>query len=464
MDNMKRNKRNVLLAANISYILVILDSSIVNVALPTIKESLSLGVTTLQWVVNAYLVLFASLLLSGGALCDRFGSKSVYITGLGLFTLSSALCGISSEAAILLTGRVLQGISAAILVPGSLALITHTYTDKTERTRAIASWASWGGIALVAGPVIGGWLTEYLSWRSIFLVNVPLCLAGIFLTLRVQSPEHEHKSLTMDIKGQLLLFLTIFLFIAGVIRLNDSPQINLNSVILLCLSLIIMTAFIVVERRSKAPMLPLELFRRPNFSAISWIFFSGAFSFFGAMFILTFWFQDIQHLSATQTGMALLPLSISVILGNKVSGWLARRYQTSHMMIVGAMIRLVGFSGLLVTQFNNDYAYLFVPLVLIGFGGGLGSPMSTSLFMQSTPKQYTGVASGVSRATGQIGSAFAVAVFGQMVNSEKLFILNMKYAVITIIIATLSILIINFLFVKNDIDEYHNSITLKADK
>ncbi|MCT8341766.1 MFS transporter [Photorhabdus kleinii] len=209
MDNMKRNKRNVLLAANISYILVILDSSIVNVALPTIKESLSLGVTTLQWVVNAYLVLFASLLLSGGVLCDRYGSKSVYITGLGLFTLASALCGISSEAAILLTGRVLQGISAAILVPGSLALITHTYTDKTERTRAIASWASWGGIALVAGPVIGGWLTEYLSWRSIFLVNVPLCLVGIFLTLRVQSPEHEHKSLTMDIKGQLLLFLTI---------------------------------------------------------------------------------------------------------------------------------------------------------------------------------------------------------------------------------------------------------------
>ncbi|WP_387690084.1 MFS transporter [Photorhabdus sp. RM71S] len=189
-------------------------------------------------------------------------------------------------------------------------------------------------------------------------------------------------------------------------------------------------------------------------------FHSDAFEIVGLMF----WFQDIQHLSATQTGMALLPLSISVILGNKVSGWFAHRYQTSHMMIVGAMIRLVGFSGLLVTQFNNDYIYLFVPLVLIGFGGGLGSPMSTSLFMQSTPKQYTGVASGVSRATGQIGSAFAVAVFGQMVNSEKLFILNMKYAVITIIIATLSILIINFLFVKNDIDEYHSSITLKADK
>ncbi len=154
---------------------------------------MELEVSALQWVVNSYLLLFASLLLSGGAFCDRYGSKRVYLVGLGLFTLASAICGFSHSASMLLLGRVLQGISAAILVPASLSLITHTYTEKTERTRAIASWASWGGIALVLGPIVGGWLTEYFSWRAIFLVNVPLCLIGMLLTTFVQSQEQEHK-------------------------------------------------------------------------------------------------------------------------------------------------------------------------------------------------------------------------------------------------------------------------------
>ncbi|WP_039877833.1 MFS transporter [Photorhabdus temperata] len=211
-------------------------------------------------------------------------------------------------------------------------------------------------------------------------------------------------------------------------------------------------------------MLPLELFKRPNFSAISWIFFAGSFSFFGSLFILTFWFQDIQHLSAVQTGVVLLPLSISVILGNKVSGWFAHRYQINHMMIAGALIRLVGFIGLLITQYTMDYLYIIIPLILIGFGGGLGSPMSTSLFMQSTPRQYTGVASGISRATGQLGSAFAVAVFGQIISNKALFVPHMKYAVITIACATFSIVLINIFNVKNDIDEYQSSLSARPEK
>ncbi|ERT15086.1 MULTISPECIES: MFS transporter [Photorhabdus] len=464
MYDVKKNQRRVLLAANISYILVILDSSIVNVALPTIKESMELEVSALQWVVNSYLLLFASLLLSGGAFCDRYGSKRVYLVGLGLFTLASAICGFSHSASMLLLGRVLQGISAAILVPASLSLITHTYTEKTERTRAIASWASWGGIALVLGPIVGGWLTEYFSWRAIFLVNVPLCLIGMLLTTFVQSQEQEHKKTVLDIKGQILFFLTLFCFISGVIRLTDSAQSDNSAIVLLITSAVLLTAFLLVEKKVVAPMLPLELFKRPNFSAISWIFFAGSFSFFGSLFILTFWFQDIQHLSAVQTGVVLLPLSISVILGNKVSGWFAHRYQINHMMIAGALIRLVGFIGLLITQYTMDYLYIIIPLILIGFGGGLGSPMSTSLFMQSTPRQYTGVASGISRATGQLGSAFAVAVFGQIISNKALFVPHMKYAVITIACATFSIVLINIFNVKNDIDEYQSSLSARPEK
>lgn len=464
MSGIKMYQKKVLLAANISYILVILDTSVVNVALPTIKASLDLGVSSLQWVVNAYLLLFASLLLSGGALCDRFGAKPVYMTGLTLFTLASVLCGLSPDVSMLLSGRVLQGVSAAILVPGSLALITHTYTDKTERARAIASWASWGGIALVLGPIVGGWLTEYFSWRSIFLINVPLCLAGIGLAALIPQMDKSHEKSALDIKGQALLFITLFCFLSGVIRLTDPAASDNSAALLLLSSGALLLLFLWVEKRSAAPLVPLSLFRQPNFSAISWIFFAGAFSFFGSLFILTFWFQDIQHYSALQTGMFLLPLSVSVIIGNKASGWLSNSYKLNHIMLTGALLRLLGFGGLLLTQYTMDYLYIILPLILIGFGGGLGSPMSTSLFMQSVPRQYTGVASGISRATGQLGSAFAVAVFGQIISNEQMFVPHMKYAVVSIVAVTLSIVVINVFGIKNDVDEYHSSLSGRTGK
>ena len=452
--NTDKNQRLVLLAANISYILVLLDSSIVNVALPAIRNGLAIGTDTLQWMVNVYLVIFASLLLSGGALCDRLSAKTVYMTGLLLFVAASLLCGLSANAAQLLAGRACQGIGAALLVPSSLALITHTYTESSARAKAIASWASWGGIALVMGPLIGGLLTQYLSWRSIFLVNIPVGLMGVWLTSRIEPPIAPHKEKHLDLKGQFTVTVMLLSLIAILI---EYPRLNTDSIYLLlgvltCAAALV--AFVLIEVHGPHPMLPLTLFRNSNFSSIAYIFFAGAFSFFGTLFILTFYFQDYLHYSAIETGLALLPLSLCVIVGNKVSGRWVDRFPPRQLMIAGAFIRLVGFCGLLLPQYSTHYPWLLIPLILIGFGGGLGAPMSTSVFMQSTPKIYTGIAAGFSRATGQIGSAFGVAVFGHFINDTEFFLRHMKLAVLTIIIATLSILVMSIVFVSDERNDY----------
>ncbi|MDA3136852.1 MFS transporter [Pseudomonas syringae] len=394
MKNISNTQRIVLLAANISYILVILDSSIVNIALPSIKSDLGIGADALQWVVNAYLVVFASLLLSGGALCDRVGAKTVYIAGLLLFVAASLMCGFSIGAAQLLVGRGAQGIGAALLVPSSLALITHSYPDHSSRAKAIASWASWGGVALVMGPLLGGLLTQYLSWRSIFLVNIPIGLLGIWLTSRVESAVPSGQKKHFDLKGQFTVAVMLLSLIATLIEYPHANEGAAHIILGALVCSVSLVAFLLIESRTANPMLPLTLFKNKSFSAISYIFFLPGHFLFGTLFILTFYFQDYLHYSAIETGLALLPLSLCVILGNKVSGRYVDRFEPRQLMITGALIRLIGFCGLLVPQYSIHYPWLLVPLVLIGLGGGLGAPMSTSVFMQSVPKVYTGIASG----------------------------------------------------------------------
>ncbi|TMU81182.1 MFS transporter [Pseudomonas fluorescens] len=447
MNTINKTQRSVLLAANISYILVILDSSIVNVALPSIRNELSIGTDALQWIVNAYLVVFASLLLSGGALCDRIGPKTIYISGLLLFVAASLMCGLSVGATPLLVGRGLQGIGAALLVPSSLALITHSYPDHSSRAKAIASWASWGGIALVMGPLMGGLLTQYLSWRSIFLINIPIGLVGVWLTSRIETPAYPDHKKHFDLKGQFTVALMLLSLIWTLIEYPNASVASEFIVLggLICVASLM--AFVLIESRTAHPMLPLMLFKNRNFSSIAYIFLAGAFSFFGTLFVLTFYFQDYLHYSAVETGLALLPLSLCVIVGNKMSGRLVDRFQPRQLMIAGALIRLVGFCAMLIPQYSTAYSWLLVPLVLIGLGGGLGAPMSTAVFMQSAPKIYTGIASGLSRATGQIGSALGVAVFGHYINDAAFFLAHMKLAVLMIVIATLSIVIVSILFV-----------------
>lgn len=440
--NESSHQRMILLATSISYVVVILDTSIVNVALAKISQGLAIDVAGLQWIVNAYVMVFASLLLTGGALGDMYGARRVYMAGLFLFTLASLVCGCAPTMAVLIAGRVLQGVGASLLVPCSLSLLTHAYPDGRARAKAIASWASWGGAALVFGPIAGGALLAIFDWRSIFLVNVPIGLCGVWLTLRTPVQTDDHGARRPDVAGQASAATAIVLLTAALIEGNERGWRSGWIVGALALCAAAAVCFIAVERRARAPMLPLFLFRDPTFSWVAYIFMSGAAAFFGMLFVLSLYFQEAAGYTPLQTGIALLPLSVCVLVGNMTSARVSHRIDPMTLMLAGAAIRFIGFIGLAFVGTGYAYVHTAPALLLIGFGGGLGSPMSTSVFMSSVEKQYAGIASGIARATGQIGSSIGVAIFGAFVGNLREVAQGTRFAAIVSAFLTASIIIV----------------------
>jgi len=412
---MNKNQRIALLATSISYVLVILDTSIVNVALERISRGLATDMTGLQWIVTAYVVVFGSLVLSGGALGDTYGARKIYMIGLVLFAVASLISGCAPSISVLIAGRILQGIGAALLVPCALSLITHAYPDNTARAKAIASWASWGAAAQVLGPLVGGLLLAVFDWRSIFLVNVPICLGGMWLTLKIDNQMSDHGRRRLDLPGQLSAALAMILLNAALIEGVKSGWDNNWIRVALALSVLSALSFVIIERKSKSPMLPLFLFSHPVFSWICLAGLSSAAAFSGMLFVLNIYFLQGAGYTPLQTGIALLPLSLLVMAGNIASARLADRIIPMSLMLVGAAVRLIGFAGFALVTADFFYTLIAMELILIGFGSGLLAPMMVSVFMSTVDKKYPGIAAGVSRATGQLGSAIGVAIFGAFV-------------------------------------------------
>ncbi|CAJ8881202.1 major facilitator superfamily protein [Burkholderia pseudomallei] len=412
---MTRNgPRMVLLATGIGNIIVMLDTSIVNVALQGISQDLGSDITSLQWIVNAYVLLFASLLLLGGALGDALGSRRVYVTGLAVFTIASLASGFAPGTGALIAARALQGVGAAMLMPCSLALLTQTYSNSEERARAIATLSGWGGIALIVGPIAGGVLVTAFNWRSIFLVNVPIGLLGIWLTLRTALEPDPPGRQKIDYVGLLSLTVSVVLATAVLIEVSKLGWSNPWIVGASALALTSFGAFISVERHARSPILPLHLFANSTFSLIGYVFVAGAGAFFGMLFVLSLFFQKVEGYSPLEAGAALLPLSIGVVLGNSFSRRLVSRTDPLRLMLTGSGIRLLGFVALALSSTAASHPIVGAVLLVIGIGAGLGSPMSTAIFMSTVERTYTGIASGIARAAGQVGSALGVAIFGSL--------------------------------------------------
>jgi len=400
-----------LLATSTSFVLVILDTSIVNVALESISQGLATDVTGLQWIATAYVVAFASLLLSGGALGDIFGARRIYMIGLVLFTIASLISGCASSMATLIAGRILQGIGAALLVPCALSLLTHAYPDDTARARAIASWAAWGGAAQVVGPLVGGLLLAVFDWRSMFLVNVPICVVGMWLTLGIDGHLGDHGRRRLDWPGQLSAALAMILLNAALIEGARVGWGDRWIVAALMLSGLSTLSFVIIERTSSSPILPLSLFSNPVFSWICVTVLLSSATFFGMLFVLSLYFLQSGY-TPLQTGLAMLPFALLATAGNLASARLAHRISPMSLMLVGSAVRLIGFAGLAFGGADVFYPLLALELILMGFGSGLGNPMTISVLISTVDRKYSGIASGISRATGQLGSAIGVAIFG----------------------------------------------------
>jgi len=408
----------VLVAVCIGYFMAVLDSTVVNVALPDMARGLGTGIAGMQWVVDGYALLFASLLLTAGALGDRLGNRGTFIAGLALFTLASGLCGIAPSLGALVAFRALQGVGAAVQVPASLALLRHAYHDPAERAQAIGIWAAATGIAVAAGPVVGGILTHAWTWRSVFLVNLPVGVLGILLTLRHVPPVPPHADGQLDLIAQALGITALggltFGLIQGGVWGWGSPFV----VLALLLSAVAGVLFYLGERRAPHPMLPPALFRDPTFSAANAVGAILSFGFYGELFLMSLFFQQVQHRSPLATGLALLPQTAVISLMNFVSGQITARRGPRLPMVVGLGIGGLGLVGLAFLDAHAPLLSAVGPMLAMGVGASLAMPAMTHAAIDHTPKERAGIGSAVLNASRQVGGVVGIALLGALISSH----------------------------------------------
>jgi len=408
--------RWMLAATSFGFVVVQLDVTIVNVALPRIGADLHTGVAGLQWIVDAYTLAFAVLLLSAGILGDRFGSKRAYLAGFGLFFLSSLACGVALSGGMLIAARACQGLGAALLVPSSLALINHsTGHDRRLRARAIGIWTASSGLGIASGPVIGACLLQLFGWRSIFFVNLPLCLIGAWLTLRAvpqrQPGEAGHP---LDPVGQILAIVFLTSLVGAVIEFR--PLGATHPVVLggFLTAIVSGAIFVVAESRARAPMLPLDFFTLPNFSVATAFGVLVNITYYGVIFVISLYLQRVRGYSVMATGLAFLPLTATFILSNLTGGYLAGHTGSRRPMMLGSLIGAAGFGLLGRLGPDSSFLAMLPPFTVIPFGMGLAVPGMTAAILAAVPASRAGAASAVLNTARQSGGAVGVAVFGAL--------------------------------------------------
>jgi DHA2 family methylenomycin A resistance protein-like MFS transporter len=398
--------------------MVILDATIVNVALPSIGKDLGGGVSSLQWVLDAYTIVFAGLLLPAGSLGDRLGARRVFDGGLLLFTAASLACGVAPSVAVLVAARVVQGVGAALLVPSSLALLRGTYDSPSERARAVGVWGAVAGIAAASGPVLGGLLSGLVSWRAVFFVNLPVGIVGLALSARWLSRTGETLEGGIDPAGQLLGILALTLLTFGMIEAGDAGWGSVEALVPLAAFVPVAVAFVLVEHRTREPMLPLGLFRSRTFSAASFVGLAINLGFYGQLFAISLYFQHVRGFGAVQTGLAILPEGIFVALSSALSGRAVSRVGPRVPMLFGLVLGAAGFVGLIAAGAHTSYWVLVVPLVAAGFGMSFTMPAATAAVIEASPAERAGIASGVLNAARQAGGAIGVALLGSLIAGQ----------------------------------------------
>jgi MFS transporter, DHA2 family, methylenomycin A resistance protein len=414
------SKRLTLTAMSLGYGVVQLDVTIVNVAINSIGQSFGGGVAALQWVVTAYTTAFAALILMAGALGDRIGAKRVFAAGFVIFTAASLACALAPSIGALIAARAIQGLGAAVLVPSSLALLNHGYPDEGERAWAVAIWAAGASVALTAGPLIGGALIAVAGWRSIFLVNVPLGLAAIWLTLRYTTETPALREKHLDALGQVTGIVALGCLAGAIIEGGKLGWTNGFVLATFLVAAISIVGFIWIERRTKQPMLPLSLFQNRGFSSTSAVGLMVNIAFYGLIFVFSLYFQQASHLSPLWTGLAFVPMVGAVLPANLVAPRISRIIGPAIAVGVGSAAMAVACLALLRTGQGTAYVDLILQFIVLGAGLGLLVPPLTSMLLGSVDKSRSGIASGVLNSMRQIGSVLGVALFGSMIGAHGL--------------------------------------------
>ena len=417
------------------FFMVILDTSVVNVALPAMQRDLHGSLEGLQWVVNGYTLVFASLLLSAGTLGDRLGHKRTFLMGYVLFTGASFLCSLAPSLTILITARVLQGVGPALLVPGSLSLITHGFQDPGKRARAVGVWVGSSGVGLAGGPVIGGLLVETLGWRSIFLLNVPFGLLALALTLCFVNETPHATELKRDLWGQACVIVVLTTLTYALIEGRSEGWTSFQIVIMFLLCIGASGGFLLIEMRHRTPVLPLHFFSSAAFTVPILVGCLLNFGLYGLLFVLSLFFQDIHHYPAALAGAQLLPITVATGSTALVSGGLTARLGTRLPMIGGLVAGCIGTLLLLVGETGNTLLLLVVGEIITGLGCGMTVPAMTTAILNAVPRSQVGVASALLNASRQLGGVLGVAILGSILGSlseRSAFLAGMHIALLLV--------------------------------
>jgi EmrB/QacA subfamily drug resistance transporter len=406
-------QRLTLAAMCIGQAMILLDNTIVNVALPSIQHELRVTPGNLEWVVNAYVLALASLILVGGTLGDRYGRKRLFLIGLTVFTVFSIACALAPDDPELVAFRACQGVGAAVMAPLTLAILVDAFPPE-RRATAIGIWAAVAGIGFGAGPVLGGVLIELFDWSAIFWVNVPIAVAGFALTVVAVRESRGPRERRLDLVGAALVAAGLFVLTFALIETNEHGWTSAEILVLLAVAAVLLAAFLVWERRAPDPMVPLNLFRPRPFRAAN-LAYALAYAALATMFyFVTLFFQNVKGWSALETGLSWIPLNLPFLAVSPFAGRLGRRFGGRVVSGAGALVAAVGMLGLSRLDAGSSYAAAAPFYVLAGLGYGLLVPAVSAAAMAFVPGDRSGTGSGILSSARQVGAAVGLAVMGSI--------------------------------------------------
>jgi EmrB/QacA subfamily drug resistance transporter len=406
----------VLVVMNLTLLLIVMDNTIVNVAIPTIREDLGATTGQLQWIVDSYILVFAGLLLTMGSLGDRFGRRGALAIGLGIMGVASILSSFANDPTQLIWTRALMGVGGALIMPATLSILINVFTNPKERAQAIAIWSATAGLGAAIGPVAGGWLLEHFWWGSVFLINVPVVILAIALGQLLVPTSKDPSAPPIDVPGALLSIGGMVSLVYAIIE-GPNGWTHVNVLAGFGIAAVLLAAFFIWERRTQFPMLDMSLFRNRRFSAASGTIMIVFFAMFGTIFLLTQYLQSVLGYTPLQAGIRLLPMSAVMFVVAPLSAKLVERIGTKIVVATGMAVASVGLLVASTLEPGSSYGLVAASLMIMAAGMALVMPPATESIMGSLPPAKAGVGSAVNDTTRELGGALGVAVLGSVVSS-----------------------------------------------
>lgn len=412
----KKKRIGLLIAVCLGTFLASLDISIVNVALPAIQKDLGSDMSGLQWIINSYAICLSAFMLSVSSLSDRYGHKKMWLLGVLLFTIGSFICAVAGSMSVLILGRVVQGFSGAILIPSAMSMISYAYPNSRERVAAVGIWSALSALALILGPLLGGVLVHYLSWHSIFSINLPIGIAAFSIGLWSIDERSYKEDASLDPYGQILSIICLSLLSCGLIKMGETGSLSTVSILCIIGFIITLVLFVLVEKKVSKPILQLDLFKNKFFSGINFASFILGFSCYSSLFFFSIYLQRVQGYEPQEAGFRMMPQFFVTGVVSLFFGKLNKYFTTHALMKFGYAI--AGLSMIIMSFFDSNTSYITVGsfFALLGLGMGLAVPSTGAMVMDAVGEKQFAMASATMNALRQMGMSIGIALLASLMS------------------------------------------------